>query len=162
MLKLPRTLRLDDSDLHVYERAAAPGEWAVPGSFAFLDVEPADLHGKGLQAFRTGFLGTASFGWSTVVEVAEIDLDEFQSVIDRLAAHLIAACGAPHIAAALPAAGDEVNYASQICSHPVNTLLAIERDFGADGILESLKVVRPNAADHASVKLWGPDPGQDG
>jgi hypothetical protein len=33
--KLPRTLRLDPSDTLIYDPAAAPGEWAVPGGFAF-------------------------------------------------------------------------------------------------------------------------------
>ena len=34
MTRLPRTLRLDPSDGVVFERAAAPGEWAVPGGTA--------------------------------------------------------------------------------------------------------------------------------
>ena len=32
-MKLLRTIRLDPSDTFVYARAAAPGEWAVPGAF---------------------------------------------------------------------------------------------------------------------------------
>jgi hypothetical protein len=35
MLKLPRTIRLDPSDIFVFERAADPGEWAVSGDFVF-------------------------------------------------------------------------------------------------------------------------------
>ncbi|MDX1434644.1 MAG: DUF6505 family protein [Gammaproteobacteria bacterium] len=153
-MKFLRTIRLDDSDTQVYEHASTPGEWAVPGSFAFLDLDPAELEGKRLQAFRSGFLGTESFGWSTLVEIAEIDDDEYQQVIDRLAAHFIEHYGAPHIAAALPAAGEEAHYAATICEYPLHTLLAIERDFGEEGIVESLKVIRPNAADHANVKIW--------
>jgi hypothetical protein len=61
---------------------------------------------------------------------------------------------APHIAAALPAAGAEAHYATTICEYPINTLLAIERDFGEEGIVESLKVVKPNAGSHSNVKLW--------
>ena len=130
----------------------------MPGSFAFLDVEPEDLTGKRLQAFRSGFLGTRTFGWSTLVQIDEIDEDEFQLVIDRLAQHFIDDYGAPHIAAALPAAGEEAHYAVAICEYDVHTLLAIERDFGEDGIVESLKVVRPNAAGHENVKLWTVEP----
>lgn len=156
-MKFLRTIRLDDSDKQVYDPAAEPGEWAVPGSFAFLDTSPQSLAGKSLQAFKSGFLGVTSFGWSTLVEIAEIDDDEVQPVIDRLAAHLMEHYGAPHIAAALPAAGEEVDYTISLCEHDVHTLLCIERDFGEDGIVESLKVIRPNAADHTKIKLWGVD-----
>jgi hypothetical protein len=88
------------------------------------------------------------------VEIAEIDDDEYQQVIDRLAAHFMEHYGAPHIAAALPAAGEEAHYATTICEYPLNTLLAIERDFGEEGIVESLKVIKPSAGDHGNVKLW--------
>jgi len=153
-MKFLRTIRLDDSDTEVYEKASEPGEWAVPGSFAFLDTDAEKLEGKQLQAFKSGFLGTESFGWTTLVEIAEIDDDEYQQVIDRLAAHFIEYYGAPHIAAALPAAGEEAHYASTICEYPLSTLLVIERDFGEEGIVESLRMVKPNAGNHGDVKLW--------
>jgi hypothetical protein len=153
-MKFLRAIRLDNSDTEVYELASEPGEWAVPGSFEFLDTEPQSLQGKRLQAFKSGFLGTRSFGWTTLVEIAEIDDDEYQQVIDRLAVHFLERHGAPHIAAALPAAGDEAHYASTVCEHPLATLLAIERDFGEDGVVESLKVVKPRAGDHSNMKLW--------
>jgi len=35
-----RTVQLDASDLQVFEQAAEPGEWAVPGSFALLEIDP--------------------------------------------------------------------------------------------------------------------------
>lgn len=156
-MKFPRAVRLDQSDIDVFDIAAEPGEWAIPGSFAFINDEPESLQGKRLQAFRHGFLGTSSFGWCTLVEVAEIADDEYQEVIDRLAQHFVQAHGAPHIAAALPVAADEAHYSVTICSHPLHTLLSIERDFGDDGLLESLKVIRPaDGSDHTKVKLWGP------
>jgi hypothetical protein len=154
-MKFLRTIRLDDSDIEVYERAAEPGEWAVPGSFAFLDIPEGELNGKALQAFKHGFLGTRTFGWSTLVEIAEISEDEYQGVIDRLAAHFMEHYGAPHIAAALPAAGDEADYAATICEYELHTLIAIEREFGEEGLEESLKVIRPSAAGHDGLKLWG-------
>jgi len=154
-MKFLRTVRLDDSDTRIFEKVSEPGEWAVPGSFAFLDVDASELTGKQLQAFKSGFLGTRSFGWSTLVEIAEIDDDEYQEVIDRLAAHFIEDYGAPHIAAALPAAGEEADYAATICEYPLHTLLAIERELSEEGIVESLKVVRPpSGADHANMKIW--------
>ncbi len=157
-MKFLRTIRLDDSDRQVYEPAAEPGELAVPGSFAFLDLDPEQLTGKRLQAFKSGFLGTSTFGWSTLVQIDEIDDDEFQQVIDRLAMHFMDHYGAPHIAAALPAAGEEAEYAVAICEYDVHTLLAIEREFSEEGIVESLKVVKPNAAIHENLKLWAVEP----
>ena len=65
MTRLLRTIRLDASDALVFPRAADPGEWAVPGGFCFWDDDVAALEGKRRQAFRAGFLGLASFGWST-------------------------------------------------------------------------------------------------
>ena len=100
MIRLPRTLRLDPSDLVVFDRAAAPGEWAVPGGFAFWDEDPAALTGKRRQAFRAGFLGVASFGWSTLVEVAEATTAEREAAVAALAAHIQADYGAPDAAAA--------------------------------------------------------------
>ena len=74
--RLLRTLRLDSSDEQVFERSAGAGEWAVPGGFAFMHDTAETLAGKRLQAFRNGFLGLASFGWATLVEIAELDDDE--------------------------------------------------------------------------------------
>ena len=153
-MKFPRTIRLDESDSQVYENPADPGEWAVPGTFAFLDTDPAALSAKQRQAFGHGFLGTASFGWSTLVQVTEISDQEYQLVIDRLAAHLIEHHGAPDIAAALPAAREEASFAASICDHAPHTLLMLERELGKEGIVERFKVVRPNAADHDQIKLW--------
>lgn len=153
-MKFPRAIRLDDSDKHVYDRPAIPGEWAVPGSFVFLDDDQSRLTGKRLQAFGHGFLGTESFGWSTLVEVAEISENEYETVVDRLATHFVEHYGAPDIATALPAARDEANFAASICDHKLHTLLMIEREFGEESVVERFKVVRPNAAGHDKVKLW--------
>jgi hypothetical protein len=68
-MKLLRTIRLDPSDTFIFERAAEPGEWAVPGGFVFFDADPAALEGKARIAFRSGFLGIASLGFSTLVQI---------------------------------------------------------------------------------------------
>ena len=47
-MKLLRTIRLDPSDTFVFDKAAEPGEWAVPGAFAFLDADPPALQGKAM------------------------------------------------------------------------------------------------------------------
>src|SRR6202048_5110753 len=70
-MKLLRTIRLDPSDTFIFERAAEPGEWAVPGGFAFFDVDPPTCDGKARVAFRSGFLGIFSLGFSTLVQIVE-------------------------------------------------------------------------------------------
>ena len=67
-MKLLRTIRLDPSDTFVFEKAAEPGEWAVSGAFVFWDTDATALQGKARSAFRGGFLGVESLGWSTLVQ----------------------------------------------------------------------------------------------
>jgi hypothetical protein len=64
-MKLLRTIRLDASDTFVFDPPAAPGEWAVSGAFVFWNADPARLEGKARTAFRSGFLGVGTLGWST-------------------------------------------------------------------------------------------------
>ena len=66
-MKLLRTIRLEASDTFVFDQPAEPGEWAVSGAFAFWGGDPTVLEGKARTAFRSGFLGVSSLGWSTLV-----------------------------------------------------------------------------------------------
>jgi hypothetical protein len=152
--RFPRTIRFDASDERVFERAAGPDEWAVSGAFAFADADPAAITGKARQAFANGFLGTASFGWSTFVAVAEIAPDEFERVVGTLAAHFVERYGAPSLAAALPVARAEAEFAASLCEgHKVNTLLAVERAFGPDGIRERFRVIEPRG-EPQHARIW--------
>jgi len=157
-MRFPRTIRLDGTDTRVFENAAEPGEWAVTGAFVFADADPAAITGKHRQAFRNGFLGTVSFGWSTLVAVANMDESQYQSVIEALAAHFVTHYGAPDLAAARPVARDEAAFAASLCEHPVNTLLAVDRkhgdqNHGDDGIVERFHVIQ-SAADGGAVRPW--------
>jgi hypothetical protein len=148
MTKLPRTLRLDPSDLVVFERAAEPGEWAVPGGFAFWDEDPAGLAGKRRQAFRAGFLGLGSFGWSTLVEVAEATPVEREAAIVALARHIRAAYGAPDDAAARAAAVEEIGFAASLCDHPPGTVLALARTYDDGAVRERFRTLHRRAQPH--------------
>ena len=55
MVKMLRTIRLDPSDTFVFEQAAEPGEWAISGSFLFLQADPAALSTKQRHALRSDF-----------------------------------------------------------------------------------------------------------
>jgi ADP-ribose pyrophosphatase YjhB (NUDIX family) len=148
MNRLPRTLRLDPSDLVVFERAAEPGEWAVPGGFAFWDEDPSALTGKRRQAFRAGFLGVASFGWSTLVEVAEATDDQWEAAVAALAAHIRAEYGAPDTATAEAAAREEIGFAASLCDHPPGTVLALGRTVEAGAVRERFRTLHRREAPH--------------
>ncbi len=156
-MRFLRTLRLDNSDLQVFARAAGPGEWAVPGSFAFADLDRGQLTGKEKLALASGWLGTESFGRSSLVEVAEIDEAGFYELVERLARHFVEAYGAPSLTAALPAARAEADYTLGLSDHKLHSLLAIEREPGPAGLTERVRVIRPErAADHA--RIWEIEP----
>ena len=160
--KFPRIVRLDDSDTQTYEVAATPGEWAVVGTFHFWDANLENLSGKARQAFVHGFLGSDSFGWGTLVVISEISAAELEALSLRLATHLVDQFGAPNIEAALPAAHEEIAFSKELCTHNINTLLAIQREYVGQEITETFKVIHPpNAAEHDYLQLWGIDH-QDG
>ncbi len=155
-MRFLRTVRLDESDTRVYDPPALPGEWAVPGSFVFVFAELERLEGKAREALRRGFLGTQSFGWSTLVSVEELGDAEHDAAIERLAAHLQQRYGAPDPEAARRAAREEMEFAAGLCEpHPPHTLLAVERELRDNGIVENFRVVRPpSGLDHGRVRLW--------
>lgn len=140
-LKLPRTIRLDPSDTFVYSRAAEPGEWAVSGAFLFFGTDAANLAGKERQAFRAGFLGIDSFGWSTLVVVTEATAEERAAAIDRLAEQLVARCGAPDIETARAAADEEIAFTQSLSDHPVNTLIGVHRTSEGASIREAFRTL---------------------
>jgi hypothetical protein len=142
-MKLLRTIRLDPSDTFVFERAAAPGEWAVSGAFMFWNAGPATMEGKARAAFRSGFLGVASLGWSTLVQVVEADDDARLAAIDTLAKQLVAHFGAPSVEDAVAAAEEEFEFAASLCNHPLDTLIAMHRSNDGGEIREAFRTLRP-------------------
>ena len=132
-MKLLRTVRLDRSDTFVFDRAAEPGEWASPGAFMFWDSDPALLEGKPRAAFRSGFLGLATFGWSTLVEVAEATPAEVDAITASLARRLVDDHGAPDIEAGRAAAREEIEFAASLAGHPFGTVIALQRAIEPDG-----------------------------
>jgi Family of unknown function (DUF6505) len=146
-LKLPRTIRLDPSDTLVFEHAAEPGEWAVTGSFLFWDKDISALTGKARAAFRAGFVGITSLGFSTLVVVTEAGSDERDEAVEALAAHIHQRFGAPNVDAARAAALEEIEFAASLCQHEVNTILAMHRTLEAGEIKEQFRAL--HLRDHA-------------
>ncbi|MFM9973680.1 MAG: DUF6505 family protein [Beijerinckiaceae bacterium] len=143
MTKLLRTIRLDPSDTFVFDKAAEPGEWAVPGSFMFLDQDNVALKGKAKIAFRSGFLGIHSGGWSTIAVVVMATQAERDDAAHQLAEYLMAEHGAPDMGVALAAADEEIAFAESCAQHPEQTLVVIHRRLGEDGdIHEQFRTVK--------------------
>jgi len=134
--------------------AAGPDEWAVSGAFAFAALTEPPI-GKLRQAFANGFLSLESFGRATFVTVADCSEPELERLTQGLASHFVAAYGAPDIAAARPAADEEIAFARDLCHEaPINQLFTVSRRFDEAGALrESFRVVQPpGEAPHA--KVW--------
>jgi hypothetical protein len=142
-VKLLRTIRLDPSDTFVFERAAEPGEWAVPGAFVFANTNVAALAGKPRAAFRSGFLGIDSLGWSTLVQVVEATEDDHDAAVELLARRLIERFGAPDMAAARPAAEEEMAFAASLSDHPKGMLVALSRKHEEGAIREAFRTLTP-------------------
>jgi len=142
-VKLIRTIRLDPSDTFVFERAAEPGEWAISGAFIFAEAEPDAIDGKVRAAFRSGFLGTSSLGWSTLVQVVAASEAERARLVDALAQTLCERFDAPDRAAARAAAEEEVAFAASLCDHPADTLIAVQRTFEGGVIRETFRTLQP-------------------
>lgn len=142
-MKMLRTIRLDPSDAFVFTRAAEPGEWAVCGSFLFWERPVETLIGKERTAFRSGLLGIESFGWSTLATIVEISAAERDAAIERLAARLLAECGAPDEQTAEAAASAEIAYAMELAEPSVGTLVAVHRTFEHGEIVERFRTLLP-------------------
>jgi hypothetical protein len=142
-MKLLRTIRLDPSDTFVFGQVAEPGEWAVTGAFMFADADPSKLEGKARAAFRSGFLGVASLGWSTLVQIVEVSDDDRLGAIGTLAKQLVAHFGAPSIEDAVAAAEEEFAFAASLCNHPLDTLIAMHRSHDGGEIREAFRTLRP-------------------
>jgi hypothetical protein len=141
-LKLLRTIRLDPSDTFVFERAAEPGEWAVSGSFMFWNEDAASLQGKARAAFRSGFLGVGSLGWSTLAQIVEASDEDRIAAVKQLTEQLVLKFGAPMLDDAQRAAEEEFAFANSLCTQPLDTLIAVHRVDDNGEIRESFRSLR--------------------
>ena len=141
-MKLMRTIRLDPSDTFVFDPPSEPGEWAVSGAFAFWECDPATLQGKARTAFRSGFLGVSSLGWSTLVQIVEASAQDRAALVETLAKQLMARFGAPDLTVASAAAEEEVAFAESLCTQPQDTLIAVHRTYDQGEVREQFRTLR--------------------
>ena len=155
-MNFARVIRMDESDLNVFHTAAEPGEWAIPGTFAFSNWTEDDLTGKSRQEFAHGWLGLESFGRASVVAVTSITEAERAALVDILAFHFTEAWGAPHIDAARPVAEEEIAHMAQMCSDQAeNTLMVIERELTPAGVKDRFRLIPPQGASLEAFAVHG-------
>jgi hypothetical protein len=142
-VKLLRTIRLDASDTFVFEQAAKPGEWAVSGAFVFWGSDASSLEGKARTAFRSGFLGVDTLGWSTLVQIVEASAADRAQLVDMLAQRLVEHFGAPDLPVARAAAEEEVAFTESLCTQPQDILVAVHRAYEDGAVRESFRTLRP-------------------
>ena len=153
-MKLARTIRFDPSDLNVFPAAAEEGEWALVGTFCFADIAPEALTGKVKQAFSNGFLGTGSFGFSTLVSIVNASEDDVERLTEEVATAFVERLGAPDMTVARAAAAEELAFMAELCAqHKTGTLLTIQRRLGDEGITESFRSLS-KADSCAEQKIW--------
>lgn len=150
-LKLPRTIRLDPSDTFVFAQAAEPGEWAVAGSFLFWDANVPLLEGKERTAFRSGFLGVTSLGFSTLVVVSEATPTERDAAVEDLARHLCERLGAPSLDVARVAAAEEIEFAGSLCQPAIGSVIALHRTFEDGEIREAFRTLHQRGPGQAGA-----------
>jgi hypothetical protein len=144
-VKLLKTVRADPSDTFVFDKAAEPGEWAVSGAFMFANLDPATLTAKTRAAFRGGFLGVDSFGWSTLAQIVEVSAEQRAAAVEQLAARLVQCCGAPDQLTARLAAEEEIAFAASLGDHPQGMLIAVSRRYENEATRESFRTLQANA-----------------
>ncbi len=141
-MKLLRTIRLDASDTFVFDASAEPGEWAISGTFVFWCKDPSQLEGKARTAFRSGFLGVSSLGWSTLVQIVKATHADRAELVRLLAKQLMQHFGAPGIAAATAAAEDEVTFVESLCTEPRDSIVAVHRGYENGEVRETFRTLR--------------------
>ena len=154
-MKFLRIIRFDGSDDYVFDAAARPDEWAMPGGFAFAGITPEHLVGKTRQAFTNGFLGVPSMGRSTFAVIADITEDQQQEVCDILTDHFVSALGAPDADTAQAAARDEIAFVADLCAdQPINTVFTLRRVLDEDGeVREEFRIITP-PSEPIHTRVW--------
>ncbi|PTX54595.1 hypothetical protein C8N43_3412 [Litoreibacter ponti] len=146
-MKLARAIHFDESDLNVFHSPARTGEWCIAGGFEFSNWGEGDLVGKARQAFTNGWLGVETFGRVSFVAVTQLEPNERDWLIERLAQHFVDVYGAPSLDAAKPTAAQEIDDMIELCEdQDANTVLAVTRELTEAGVKEGFRAIESQAA----------------
>ncbi len=153
-MKFLRVIRFDGSDDHVFENAARPDEWALPGGFEFAGIRDEQVVGKTRQAFANGFLGIPSFGRSTFATISEMSGDDHDELLGVLSNRFVEVYGAPSRDDALAAARSEADFVIDLCAgEPVNTVFTLRRILEDGEIREEFRIITP-PSEPIHTKVW--------
>ena len=155
-MKFLCVIRFDQSDDKVFERAAAAGEWAVPGAFEFVGITERELTGKMRQAFANGFLALPSFGRSTFVTIGQIADNDIERLAQLLADNFMLRFGAPGYGEAIAAAREEIDFVLEMCApKPVNTCFTVRRILTEAGdFREEYREISPPGLEKPHTRIW--------
>ena len=155
-MKFLRAIHFDQSDTHVYEKAAEVDEWVVSGAFEYSDLSEADIQGKIKQGFSNGFLGLNSLGRSTFAYVSEIGAGTFTEIENGLADYFITEYNAPDRGNALSAAREELEFVRDLCSDVlINTVFTVRRYFDDEGqIKEEFRTIKAPGNEPVHTPVW--------
>lgn len=140
-MRFPRIIRPDQGGRRPLLPTAKTGEWAVTGTFRFAHRDPSTLRPAELDTFKHGWLGLETFGSARLVEVAEIAQTDHDAMTRRLAAYYVAEFGIKDLDEAMAAATEEMLFAASQCGRPVGTILALDREFNEQGLIETTRPV---------------------
>jgi hypothetical protein len=113
----------------------------VTGTFLFWDEDVAALSGRARAAFRAGFVGVGSLGFSTLVTISPATKEDRENAIAALARHIHEKLGAPSLEAARAAAAEEVDFAASLCHGEADTVIALHRTFEGGRIREQFRTL---------------------
>jgi hypothetical protein len=139
-MKFPRIIRPGDGGRRPLVPTAKAGEWAVTGAFRYAHRDPGTLRPAELETFKHGWLGLQSFGSARLAEVAEISTLDYDEMARRLAAYYVAEFGVGDVNEAMAAAAEEMVFAEAQCHHPLRTVLALDREFNEQGLIEKTRI----------------------
>ena len=142
-MKLLRTIRLDPSDTFVFEQCGGARRMGSDRRLHIHRRRSLEARRQGARGVPLGFLGVASLGWSTLVQIVEASDDDRLAAIDTLAKQFVAHFGAPSIEDAVAAAEEEFEFAASLCNHPLDTLIAMHRSHDGGEIRETFRTLRP-------------------
>jgi len=152
-MHLAKTMRLDISDTKIFPNPAETGEWAITGTFSYVDVDYGGLNSKEKIAYKSGWLGLGSFGRSTLVCVTVIKEFEHQQIIRQLSEYIFSQFRAPSMLEALDAARLEISDMAALCDHPTGTILAIGREVDEKEITEQVRKIQSSNDDN-HARIW--------
>ena len=122
-----------------------------------LGRDPATLEGKARAAFRGGFLGVASLGWSTLVQIVEASDADRAGLVDMLAQQLVARLRrARRWPMRAPRRKRRSTFAASLCSQPPDTLIAVHRTFDRRRNPRSLPHAAPARRTEAAARVLLP------